>query len=329
MANFKNINLAGASIMRLIWNLTILILMSSYGAYGNENARSCQSKDLRDELTMPQWSQIYTKSDQIYDAQWCYAATLANLVGQHVGVAVSAEDIAIKTWMKEFVPYGPPFLSHTGDPNTGDVFPGGGSPDWSYEGMRNEGFCPATKFSIFLESLSSKEAWYTNLLNLVKTTTPTSFMSSVDKACGNRISLDATYRVNRYFVGKLVEERLLRDLGVTNPPPEKTAEYSKKLVQELIRQINSSLKRGEVVGFIYLNPKINLHVVTIVGQSKDCNYIIQDSEPFSHLHSMGADTFFSGHDGEHFQHWSEKNLSDALLDYAWSGIVLLERNSAR
>lgn len=251
-------------------------------------AAYCSEIDLRDHSTPPR-SQLFTFDNKVQDSRYCYAFALATAAGKELGKAVSVEHLVIqymKTWKGLTSEYMFPVYGS-----------GGGMLEEAHEAVKKIGYCPASEFKVYLQSIAKGSDWYTSLRSRAKLLkTPQKLFDEVDTAC------------------KSSTNNLSNSIVV---PAESNVE-----------KINDLLNAGKPVIFSY-----DFHVVTILGRTRSCDYIIQDSLPNSHR-ALLAKSDKTGEfknpyyltQGEHIQFWKMEALSH-VLESGNSGLEYIQQSS--
>lgn len=258
-------------------------------------AEVCSPVDLSNQSYSPFRNQIYSHAGVNTDSQFCHAMSLANLIGQAVGVAVSPDDIGYQAIKAD------PFNEGIGDLPFGAELPGSAKEDW--DAMAGMGFCKQRDINSMLMrklKLTSTQATYaaTNAIHSLGFLQPdlkvNDMTQALEKACPSRVQLPSQVQL----------EILNFEPGT---PPSST---QSRLLQKTIDEV---LNKGQ-----YLTMTYRGHYVTIVGRTADCNYLIQDSIPQSFWTSSesfansqkeferngGAIKFL----GEHLQAWPSTTL---------------------
>ncbi len=297
-------------LMCIVSNFSLFLLLTCLFSHSTAwAAKTCQPIDLRNSRTMPERSQFYQHEGTDNESSLCWAFSIANLVGNAVGEAVSVEQFAINE-RENYYRTSP----YTGDqsqilarhlwPMTG----GHGSPslEANFARTSSSSFCSREEFINYRNSLGFTESnWYTAIAQRAEASSREGFVEEINQACINPIQVPQNFRpmfhINKQTSAESIDIRM---------------DGARKLQTRLDR----SLESGNPVLFSY-----EAHVVTIVGRDSDCNYLIQDSIPASirKTRKVYGDQEYPNHYhdtlSEHIQVWSEEEVLKSLAGRVTSG----------
>jgi hypothetical protein len=261
----------------------------------------CQPVDLRNSRTMPERSQLYQYEGINNESSLCWAFSIANLVGNAIGEAVSVEQFAINE-RENYYRTSP----YTGDQSlitASSLWPmtgGHGTPkiETNLERAATSEFCSQREFDRYRNSLGFiNENWYTSIARRAQNLSREEFVSEVNRACQN--PLRHAQNIHPKFIR-------------SNQYPDESNNFRQGA--ELLRShIDGALNTGNPVLFEY-----EAHIVTIVGRDSQCNYLIQDSIPASIRSTRilptgsGYPNYYHNTLSEHIQVWSEEAILNSL-----------------
>ncbi len=262
-----------------------LILLHTQAIFAQNHEKKCTPVDLRQGNIAPVRSQLYLNDGELKDSRFCYAFTLANLIGQRLGKPISPESIGVEyaiSWPEQ----GNRFPLHMGY--------GGDIPDVLSSTLKHGNYCTVNEFSSYLKS-EQMEKWYLLLHNKANPSEFLQFKKEFKEKCNGGVDKpfkELTFQAFENYKNKY-----------PYAPPHMEPE-------ELIKQIDSQLKSGNMVALTYDN-----HYVTIAGRTEECNYIIQDSIPHSYRKAHQFRNFYHKTQSEHIQLWTKDSLRKVFIPF--------------
>ncbi len=226
---------------------------------------------------------------------------MSNVIGQALGIAVAPEDIAFQYWKTYFEKQ----MNNKNDILYGlfpidDSIQLGGEMNDAAQALKPIGYCQAARFNKYIQTLGKPKDWYISLHLRSQKLSIQAFKKEFEFACVPRVFLNSNL--------SLKVETLKNDIQLKSDPEAS--------IQGLIAKIDSTLGEKR---FVILN--YQHHVVTIVGKSEDCSYIIQDSIPLSVREWANAPKYYFAHEGEFIQFWSKQGIFDALISDTSSAAI--------
>lgn len=250
----------------------------------NVHAKTCPAIDLRNKNLTQQQTQIYSDNKELKDSRMCAAHTFANLVSQRVGFSVSAIDIAFQeaqTWDN-------PLSTPKNKLFTNENEWGGHIYD-HFKVMKKIGFCREDSLRKYLNSLNNNYTdWYNALGRRSDQIGYEKLVEEINEICGKRIHLDSKI--------EYIESSWQSTGTMQTPSP-----------MEFVAEVDRLLNSKRFVALSYYG-----HYATVVGRTKECEYLIQDSVPASYRKLYNWKNLYSRTIGEHIQIWSVNALAKAL-----------------
>lgn len=246
----------------------------SFGAYAAE---------LITPFKAPLVSQMYADGGEVKDSRYCYAFTLANLMGRQFGVSVAPVDIAI-----QYIKVWPTVSSEQMFPTK---YGWGGEIDTVFSALKQIGYCTNTNFDKYQKAImSSGLNWYLSLNHQSELKSPNRIFNDVDIACGERLKVGASVTLKWEY-----------------NQPSYPLILDSSTARRFISKINELLSAGRYVALGY-----DGHYVTIIGRTDFGEYIIQDSIPNSYRQLNIKRNLYHKVEGEHLQIWTQDELNVAL-----------------
>lgn len=256
---------------------------------------TCQPVDLRDPVTAPLQDQFF-KDDKgvLHESQACQSYVAANLLSQVLKTAVSAEDIFFYGSLMQGLGHREIDGSELAKEHL--FFDGGGYPDEFINLNSGRGFCVKADMDEFIRSNGRTdrplEHFYSEAVQ--KQSTIAELVSSVGSACKTRVNLSGL-KADRQVV-KYESKRHL-----------------------VFAEIDAHLDKGQMVGYGHNN-----HLVTVVGRTEKCEYIIQDSIPEEQWVKNSTFADIQYQDGQQkirfeggFQYWTREALLSNMTSVSY------------
>lgn len=270
--------------------LAITLLMSSLGA----EAQTCHPVDLIDGSS-PIVTQEYGADS---DSSWCFAFSLANIMGQALGRAVSPEDLALQYYfLRGKVPFKTNSIWQQSieavyryrmirpDAPAIKLFGLGGDVDVVPQLMAHIGYCAAD--SGIRDPADPN--WFLRLTEQAEGRTAQEMIDGLNRKCGPRMQMP-----NDLFVKWF-------ELGTKGQTP-----------LQAVANIEKQLHQGKRV-IISVKASFTSHVMTVQGITGDCRLIIQNSNALS---DQSAE-IYSKYNSTHIQLWKRDRLEEIILGYGY------------
>ena len=260
--------------------LAIALILTLSQPSAHAVVAQCEPKDLRNLATAPLRNQVYRDQSGHYeDSCWCYAFGLANAAAQTLGFAVAPEHIALNANRDHALGFGgtaEKLFLYSGD-----------TKDAHLKVTQAGGYVSANEFA----KVSGGSNWYTKLLDQTHGKTSTEFLAQINSSCPCT-QIPAGWNLN-----------------IENVQWGSGFELSQS---HAMRRLDSALdaNRMVVIAFDTVPGGIGMsHIVTVVGRTVECKYIIQDSIPVSTWGIGPYLKLFTESEGEHYQFWDSEVLA--------------------